>query len=230
MRVPSDEEVTKMRSEWGLDGKFVCAYIGTIGMACGLDIYLRAAGLLLEKGIRDIALVAVGDGAMRETLEQQARDKALDCILFTGLQPKASMPTWLTLADVCFVHLKKTPLFETVIPSKIFESFGFCRPIVIGVHGDAQRLVEASGGGFTMEPENETQLVDQLVRLRNDSARRLALGTQGRRYVESHFSRDVLSERYLSILRGLVKYIDWFIPMPLCRTELQSEGSRADFR
>ena len=198
---PKEEEIAALRSQWSLEGKFVCAYIGTIGMACGLDIYLRAAQLLRKRGIDDIKLVAVGDGAQRESLEKQAQSLHLDTILFTGLQSKKSVSNWLALSDVCFVHLKKTPLFETVIPSKIFEAAGFRRPILIGVGGDAKEIVEVAGAGIAIEPENEEQMVDSLIRLKDNPQLRAKLGDSGYGYITSHFSRDNSSLQYLRVLQ-----------------------------
>ena len=89
------------------------------GAASGLDIYLRAARLLRDAGREDICLLAVGDGAVRAELEAAAQKEGLHNIVFTGRRPKEEMPLFLAVSDVCFVHLRQTPLFETVIPSKI---------------------------------------------------------------------------------------------------------------
>ena len=201
---PTMEEVTALRSQWNLENQFVCAYIGTIGMACGLDIYLRAAQLLRARGVPDVKLVAVGDGAQKESLERQAKALGLDNVLFTGLQSKRIVSIWLAASDVCFVHLKKTPLFETVIPSKIFEAAGFSRPILIGVGGDAKKLVETAAAGISVEPENEEQMLSALLQMKEDSKLRRELGENGYRYVSNHFTRDSLSLQYLKILRDQI--------------------------
>jgi len=189
-----------LRRKWNLQGKFVCAYIGTIGLACGLDIYLRAARLLKQLGHKDISVVAVGDGAVREELEVQCKAENLDNVLFVGLQPKESMQHWLKLTDVSFIHLRKNPLFETVIPSKIFESAGMKRPIIIGVKGEANELVQVSGGGVSIEPENENELVEKLLQMKDSSEERLAMGERGQAYIVKHFDRNILAKEYLAIL------------------------------
>ncbi len=202
--VGSTNDVTEdLRKLWTLDGKFVCAYIGTIGMACGLDIYIRAAKRLQQSGIHDIALVAVGDGAVRTDLQEQCEREGLKNVIFTGLRPKSEITSWLSIADVCFVHLRKTPLFETVIPSKIFESAGLQRPIVIGVNGDARKLVEESQGGVAIEPENDEQLVNCLMRLRASPDERKTMGEKGFQYVQANFNRDKLARDYLTILQSV---------------------------
>lgn len=190
-----------VRRQWELEGKFVCSYIGTIGMASGLDIFLRAGALLKKMGRDDIRLVAVGDGAVRLELEERARRERIDAVIFTGRRPKEEMPAYLAATDVCFVHLRKTPLFETVIPSKIFEALGMRRPILVGVDGEARRLVEGSGGGIAMAPEDEHALVAYLIEFEANREQLAEMGDRGRSYVLEHFDRDLLAERYLDILR-----------------------------
>ena len=126
---PVNEE---LRRQYGLSGKFVCSYIGTIGMACGLKSALDAAQLLKERGRDDIRIVLVGDGAQREALQKEAQERKLDNVIFTGRRPKSEMPDWVASSDVNLVHLKKSDLFETVMPSKIFESAGCARPMLRG--------------------------------------------------------------------------------------------------
>jgi glycosyltransferase involved in cell wall biosynthesis len=89
---PRDPDPQFLR-QWNLDGKFVCSYIGTIGMAHGLEVVLEAAKLLKMQGRDDIRFCLVGDGASRKSLEEQARCEGLsDLVVFTGRQPKESMP------------------------------------------------------------------------------------------------------------------------------------------
>lgn len=195
---PPDPE--PLRRRWKLEGKYACSYIGTIGMACGLDILLRTGRRLKEAGRSDIVLLAVGDGAVRTELEEQARREGLDQVIFTGRQPKETMPDYLALSDVCLVHLRKSGLFETVMPSKIFEAAGMARPIVIGVNGDARELVERAGAGVAIEPEDDVALAAALIRLADHPEEGRAMGERGKAFVLAHFDRDRLADDYLAIL------------------------------
>ncbi len=85
--LPCGEQVARLRTDWNLGGKFICAYVGTIGMACGLDIFLRAAKLLRNQGVQDVALVAVGDGALRQELIDRSASDGLESILFPVFDP-----------------------------------------------------------------------------------------------------------------------------------------------
>ena len=190
----------ELRREWGLEGKFICSYVGTIGMACGLDVTLRAAEKLGHEGRKDVVFLLVGDGAVRTELEAEARRRGLDNIIFAGRQPKEMMPRFHAMSDCSLVHLKKTPLFATVLPSKIFEMSYMKRPIVLGVEGDAARIITASGGGICIEPENEDELLAAIERLRSDPGLAERMGQSGHDYVAEHYDRERLSSDYLAYL------------------------------
>ena len=192
-----------MARRLGLEGKFVCVYAGTIGMACGLDVVLRAAQNLKESGEREVAFVLAGEGAVRAELQAAATRSDLDNVIFTGRLDKAEMPALLSVADCCLVHLRKTPLFTTVLPSKIFEALAMERPIILGVEGDAARVLKASGGGLCIEPENEQELIDALLQLKRDPALRSRLGVQGGTHVRKHFDRDRLADAYAELIAAL---------------------------
>ncbi|HXV76387.1 MAG TPA: glycosyltransferase family 4 protein [Candidatus Polarisedimenticolaceae bacterium] len=184
----------------GLVGRFVVSYSGTIGMACGLEVVLDAAAELNARGRREVVFLLVGDGARRESLEREAARRQLDNVRFTGRLDKSQMPAVLALSDVCLVHLRRTPLFETVMPSKIFEALGMRRPVIVGVAGDATRLVERAGAGIPIVPDDAGQLVEAVERLARDAALRERLGRDGERYVITHHDRDALARDYLDLL------------------------------
>jgi glycosyltransferase involved in cell wall biosynthesis len=192
-------------SRYNLHGKFVAAYVGTIGMASGLAVVLRAATLLKDRGRNDITILLVGDGAIRAKLQKQAQDESLDNVVFTGKLDKQMMPDVLASVNACLVHLKKQDLFESVLPSKIFEAAGMKKPILLGVRGHAERLVRDANAGICIEPENEQELVDALIRLADDPGLCAQLGNSGHEYVLKHFDRDELSSRYLDLLKRTVR-------------------------
>ena len=169
-------------------------------MACGLEIVLEAAQKLKDRGIADIVFMLVGDGASRKDIEAQARELQLDNVIFTGRQPKDKMPDFLAISDVCLVHLRKTELFTTVMPSKIFEAAGMAKPIINGVDGYAADFIERARAGINIEPENSDQLIEGLMLLRNNTSLRESYGKAGREYVIINFDRDRLAGDYLEII------------------------------
>ncbi len=186
---------------WDLEDKFVCSYVGTIGMAHGLEVVLGAARLLRARGRDDIRFCLVGDGAMRARLEDQARREGLDrLVIFTGRQPKEEVPPILASSGACLIHLKKCELFGTVLPSKIFETMAMGRPIILGVDGQARQIMREAEAGVEMQPGSAESLVAAVERLADEPGLAARLGASARQYVAKHFNRDVLAEQYLRLL------------------------------
>lgn len=198
---PSEKDRAYAQS-LGVDGKFVASYVGTHGMAHGLDLLIDAAERLRHRD--DIVLLLAGDGAERKRLCAEVERRGLTNIKLLGQLPKSEMPRLWTITDVSVVVLKKLDLFLTVIPSKLFESMAMKQPIILGVAGESAELLHESAAGIVIEPENCDQLVSSLLHLADSSAVRQQLGNAGRAYVETHFDRRVLADRYEQTLISAV--------------------------
>lgn len=193
------------RARWGLGNRFVCTYVGTLGMAHGLDITIRTAERLKSAGRSDICFLLVGDGAERTQLEQQAQEQDVQAYLrFTGRLPRAEMPDVLASCNVSLVHLRGTELFGTVIPSKIFETMAMQCPIIMGVKGPAREIVMNAHAGVPLEPDNDEELFHLLVRLADEPAWVASFAQHGREYVASHFNRNQLASEFLELLDSVV--------------------------
>jgi len=145
-----------LAEEWGIaPGEFVVAYVGTHGMAHALGNVLDAA----EHTNGRIRWLLVGAGAERENLVADANRRRLSNLTMIGAQPKERMPDVWSLSDVALVHLRDTPLFESVIPSKIFEAMGMGLPILLACPtGEASQIVQESGAGICIRPEDPEAL------------------------------------------------------------------------
>lgn len=189
----------------GLDntqGKFVVSYVGTHGMAHGLETVLNAAELLRD--LPDVLFLLVGDGAERDHLVKQRDIMRLDNVILLEQQPKTRMPAVWAVTDVSLVLLRDKPLFRTVIPSKIFESMAMMKPVILGVRGESEALLEQSGAGICVQPESPAQLARAVRRLYANPDERRAMGQAGRQFVQANFDRQVLASRYLELLKSVV--------------------------
>lgn len=196
----------ELRKRWFGENKFVCAYVGTIGMAHGLEVVLDAADILRRRGRDDAVFWLVGDGACRERLQAEAERRGLnDRVVFTGRQNKEEVPRVLASVDACLVHLRKTSLFETVIPSKIFEMMAMAKPIIMGVNGDAREITARAGAAIAIEPESPDSLADAVIRLADDSTLRGQLASAARQYVAAHYDRNRLAADFLALLQAVAE-------------------------
>jgi glycosyltransferase involved in cell wall biosynthesis len=158
---PKDAELTRAL---GLEGKFVAGYIGTHGMAHALETLLEAADRLRDS---NIVFLFLGDGARKQVLRQMAEERRLENVRFVDSVPKGDVAKYWSLLDVSIIHLRKTDLFTTVIPSKLFECMGMGIPVLHGVAGESAELVAEHGVGLPFEPEDAAGLCGALVRLRD---------------------------------------------------------------
>jgi len=182
----------------GVEGKFVAAYVGTVGMAHGIGTLLDAARALRQR--HDIVFVVVGTGAQQAELAETARREGLDNVIFVGAVSKAEVRDYWRLCDAAVVLLRDTPLFRHVIPSKMFEAMGMERAIVLGVKGESEGILLESGAGLTIPPEDAAALAATVAALADDPARCAALGKKGRIFASDNFNREALALRMLTEL------------------------------
>ena len=78
------------------------------------------------------------------------------------------------------------------------------KPLIMAVRGEAAEIVENSKAGINIEPENEQQLIDNLLQLSSDSEVYRSYCENGRKFVLENYSRDVLAEKMLDSIKAVV--------------------------
>jgi glycosyltransferase involved in cell wall biosynthesis len=197
---PRDPELLERH---GLAGSWLVAYVGTLGLAHGLETVLEAAERLRHH--EDLVFLFIGDGADRARLEQEARRRGLGRVRFLGLLPRERIPTWLASIDCLLVMLRDLPVFETVIPSKIFEFCAQERPVIVAARGEIRRLVEEAKAGFVIDPEDPAQLAATIEYVRAHPDEAADRARCGREWVERDFQRDVLARRMADFLQRVAR-------------------------
>jgi colanic acid biosynthesis glycosyl transferase WcaI len=186
----------------GTEDRFLICYIGTIGMAHGLETLIAAADQL-QRTLPNAMFLLIGEGAEKERIEQLAAARELSNIRFLGQQPRERIPGYIAGVAVCLVMLKKTELFKTVIPTKLLEYMSCEKPVIVAVDGQARKIVEEAGAGVFVEPEDSSALADAVHVLAADPERRCRMGISGREYILSHLSRERTAASYLEVLQAL---------------------------
>lgn len=163
---PRKNPVSEFTALYELEGKFVAGYVGTLGLAHALETIVDASFHLKDDD--DIRIVIAGNGAARSRVEQLVEDRGLDNIVMIPRQPKAKMPELWRLCDVSMINLRNTPLFKTVIPSKIFEAMAMGIPMVVAVPaGEATQIIRETNTGVIVPPENAAALAEAIKSLKN---------------------------------------------------------------
>ena len=132
-------------------------------------------------------ILILGEGAERAGLEARAAARGLDNVVFRDFMPHTYMPSILSALDASIVHLRPDPLWETVIPSKIFEGMAMGVPLIHCVRGESASIVSDAGAGLCVPPGDPEALASAILQLHRDPAMRKGLSEAGRRAaIETH--------------------------------------------
>ena len=195
---PKDAELIE---KLGLKEKFVVAYMGTHGMAHKLDFLIKSAKKITDSSIQ---FVFIGDGAEKTHLLKLIETEKPQNVLLLPSVSKSEIATYISITDVALVNLKKSDTFKTVIPSKIFENAAMQKPILLGVEGESQEIIEKYQAGICFEPENESDFIEKLAKLKNDKVF-YQQSQEGCELLANDFNRIELAHRLLNILQDLIK-------------------------
>ena len=198
------EKDPELVERYRLQDKFVAGYIGTHGMAHALDTLLEAAGLLRQDPDGDrYVFILLGDGANKTRLLERASIERLNNVIFIDSVPKDQVVRYWSLLDVSIIHLKKTALFTSVIPSKLFESMAMAIPVLLGVQGESAGIVEREGVGLVFEPENAEALCHGLRSLSEHRSKYQHFKLNGPK-AAANYDRAVLAAKMQRVIEYLV--------------------------
>lgn len=187
--------------ELGLRGKKIVGYIGTHGMAHKLDFIIRQAKEM--EGKNNFHFLFLGNGAERENLLKLKEE--LNCTNVTMLESvsKQEVKRYISILDICLINLRKSELFTTVIPSKIFENAAMTIPILMGVEGEAQEIVESYGAGLCFKPEDAEDFKAKLAQLQDPGIYENC--KRGCLKLADDFDRKILAKKMYEILQTVIE-------------------------
>lgn len=180
------------------DKKFTVLYSGNIGLAQDLKTIINSAEILKNY---DIHFKFIGGGVCREEIELLSRPFS-DKINFHRPLPRKKLIKHIKKASLCLVPLKDRKLFESALPSKMFEYMACGKPIIVSIKGDAEKIVHDSKAGMVVEPENAKLLSDAILSYFNDRRRCEVDGQNGLTFVTEKLSKEVLISNIIDKLKN----------------------------
>ncbi len=194
---------TDIRGPFALEGKFIVSYIGTIGMAHGLETVLDAADLIRLE-CPGAHMLLIGEGAEKTNVEAQAARRGLKNVSFLPAQPRETIPAFIRASDVCLTPLKRADAFQTVIPTKMLEFMSCGRAVILGVEGQAAEILQHAKAGICVPPENAQELSKAIATLYRDSELRGRMGANGRAYILQNLTRERTAAKYELVLESVL--------------------------
>jgi glycosyltransferase involved in cell wall biosynthesis len=183
--------------------RFLAAYIGVMGPQDGVDIVVRAAGIVVhEFGRDDIAFTLMGSGdcfgdlvALRDELGLAGH------VEFTGRVPDEFVIRVLSTADVGLSPDPKNPLNDLSTMNKSMEYMAFGLPLVAF---DLRETRVSAGDAAVYAAANDVrEYAKAIVALMDDEPRRSGMGRLGRDRVEQQLAWRHQQDAYLGVYRQL---------------------------
>lgn len=138
-------------------------YIGTHGVCQKLQFILE---VIKNNDLQDYQFKFVGEGADKKQLVDFKEKYRLNNVSFHNSVKKSDVLNVLQSCDAVLVPLRNSKTFDSVIPSKIFESAYLKVPIILGVRGESKVIIENYQLGVCYEPENEESFIKALRNLK----------------------------------------------------------------
>ncbi|MFK8026220.1 MAG: glycosyltransferase family 4 protein, partial [Ilumatobacter sp.] len=193
---PADRS-TASRSELGLGDGPVVLYAGNVGFSQSLGLLIAAA-----EALPDVMFLVNGDGSARASLEREAADLAN--VVFRGYVDPERLNEVLATGDVHVVPLK-AGLGRVSVPSKTYSIMAAGRPVLAAIDpGTAvPQILEASGGGVAVAPDDPKAFIAALRILLDDPDQMSSMGRSGRAWVVAHASPAAVGAAYRDLLVSL---------------------------
>ena len=193
------------RSANHLEDKFVVLYAGAHGLSNDLGVVLEAAKMLQTVTMTpEVIVVLLGDGKEKTALQQQAENLGLANVLFLPPLPKTEMAEALAGVDGCLAILKPLEEYKTTYPNKVFDYMAAGRPVILAIDGVIREVVESAECGFFAQPGDPSALAEAIRKLSANKHEARKMGLHGRKYLEDHFSRKIIAEKLINLLKSML--------------------------
>lgn len=163
-------------------------YIGTLGTSYDIKTVIDAVKILMTKKINNIKLVVMGDGPLRNSFEEYARENNIN-YEFTGKLEYPKMVGFLSSCDIAVNPI--VGLSVASIINKVGDYAAAGLPVINTQNSQEYRnLIDNYSAGFNCENGNASDIADKMEKLITNRKLRINMGKNNRKLAEEKFDRD----------------------------------------
>lgn len=175
----------------------VIGIVGNLTEVKGHRYFLEAASVI-SKHKPDARFLIVGDGVLREQLENQAHRLGIaQKVSFLGR--RSDVPEILSALDVFVLSSE----FEG-IPNALLEAMAMGKPVVATKVGGVPEIVEDGYTGITVSPKNSLTLAEAITRLLKDNMLSMQMGYKASKVIRERFNVSLMVDRYEALYDNLL--------------------------
>jgi glycosyltransferase involved in cell wall biosynthesis len=158
--------------------------------------YLFEALALIKSKLINVDVWIVGDGEMREELENQVQALQLSNVSFLGV--RNDIAELLSQSDIFVL-----PTTSDTLPIAIIEAMFANKAIITTNQGGIPEIIQDHHSGLIAEPGNSQQLAEKLSLLLSDSALRETLAQNAGTFAEKHLTSTSMIKKIEEIYQSL---------------------------
>lgn len=185
----SKEAKLRLREKYGLVDKVVGLYAGNIGIPQQLEniVHLAEQSTDLER----MVFLIIGWGTQKEKIENLAKEKGLDNIIFLESVNRLELGKILSISDIGLISLNKDFTIPNY-PSKVNSYYRYKIPVLasLDANTDFGAIQEEIGCGFWSLSGDTLNLKENLIKLYESEELRLEMGLRGYRHMKENLTPD----------------------------------------
>ncbi len=187
-----------LEAKFSVQNKFVVSYIGTLGLANGLEYVIDCAEASHQAKL-PVHFLICGEGAELDKLKQIVEQKVLTNLSFIPVQNREGVREVMNVTDAAFVSFKALPVLETGSPNKYFDALAAGKLIIVNVKGWMKEEIEQSQCGVYVGSNNAQEFVSKITPFINNPGQLKVYQTEARRLAETAYSRKMLSDLFYKL-------------------------------
>ncbi len=189
------------------NGRLTMGYLGRIAPEKGIHLLCDAFRDLRERGaLADCRVELAGylgpeHNAYWQSIEREVKSWGLsDDVHYRGELDLDAKVAFLQGLDLFVVPA----VYDDPKGMSLIEAMACGVPVVAPRRGTYTEMLERTGGGVLVDPENLEQLEETLEQLSGDPERLAELGRSARAGIEEHYGTDEMATRTLDVYERLV--------------------------
>lgn len=201
---PADQyDLLGVRKKYGLEGKFVAIFGGTIGE--GQAIWNIASLAKHNLNNKDVVFLIVGRGLKMGVLKKMAEDDHLTNMMFLDYMPREEYEAILATADLGLITIdEKFPVPTS--PSKVIGYMALHQPVLAMINKKndyGEFYLDASGCGLWSADMDYDKMYSQFDWFVNHPDERKQMGELGYAYYKTHFTVEIVCEQLCKQLQNV---------------------------
>ncbi|MBS0015519.1 MAG: glycosyltransferase, partial [Arthrospira sp. SH-MAG29] len=197
------EADSDLQEQFGLAGKFVIGFLGSLNGYEGVDVLIEAVKGLVAQGYEIVLMVVGGGLALKDLQALGVSVSGKENIIFTGRVPFSQMLDYYSVCDLCVFPRRNDEVCRYVPPLKVLEPMAMEKPVIVSNLPPLVEMVEDEKTGLVFRCGDVEGLMSQILRVYRDEELRRGLGREARSWVERYRSWDEVSRRYLGVYESL---------------------------